>query len=535
MRRLLLLACLALPMSAAVGVSPANAADPVVMAAGDVACDSPGISSPGLCSQTYTSNLLLTQRNSSEGLAAVIAMGDLQYPSGGLSDFRNYFGPSWGRLGSLLRPAPGNHEYQTSGASGYFDYFASLGIPTGNRGEGWYSFDIGSWHFISLNSSDGCSPVKCSAGSPQETWLRNDLAATTQPCIAAYWHHPLSTVSGLKPLWQDLYDAGADFVLVGHTHGYTKPKAMNASGASDPAGPRQVIVGTGGKSGGVYGVLKLTLHANGADWRFVGSGATDSGSATCHGSPAPPPVVTAPLASFDASTSGLSATLRDTSTGSPTSWRWNFGDGSSATTQNPTHTYAQGGTYTVSLTAANTAGSSTATRQVTVSGGTTPPPAAGVTLVADTKANAGSPTKSYGTDTTLRIKSGEYQSYLRFTVSGLGSTPVTGATLVLRAVTQPGKPGGAVYVVGETLADGVTPWTEGNLTWNTMPGLGTRIGVIGTVDPSIDGGVVRVPLDAAAFKGDGTYSLGLATTSTSSSYFSSREGVAAPQLVLTQG
>jgi len=269
MRRLLLLAGAALCLAAA-GAPPASAADPVVMAAGDVACDSAGISTPGLCSQTYTSNLMLSQKASAEGLAGVLALGDLQYPSGGLSDFRSYFGPSWGRLGSLLRPAPGNHEYQTSGAAGYFDYFAGLGVPTGKRGEGWYSFDIGSWHFVSLNSSDGCSPVKCSAGSPQETWLRNDLAATTKPCIAAYWHHPLSSVSGLKPLWQDLYDAGADFVLVGHNHGYSKPKAMNASGASDPAGPRQVVVGTGGKSGGVYGVLKLTLHAIRADGRLVG-------------------------------------------------------------------------------------------------------------------------------------------------------------------------------------------------------------------------------------------------------------------------
>ena len=229
MRRLLVLVGVALSLCAAAGASPASAADPVVMAAGDVACNSTGTTTPRPVQPDVhlEPHAHPAQLRRGAGRRSWRS-GDLQYPSGGLADFRKYFDPSWGRLGSLLRPAPGNHEYQTSGASGYFDYFAGLGVPTGKRGEGWYSFDIGSWHFVSLNSSNGCSPVKCSAGSPQETWLRNDLAATTQPCILAYWHHPLSTVAGLKPLWQDLHDAGADFVLVGHTHTYSKPKAMNA-------------------------------------------------------------------------------------------------------------------------------------------------------------------------------------------------------------------------------------------------------------------------------------------------------------------
>ena len=104
----------------------------------------------------------------------------------------------------------------------------------------------------------------------------------------AYWHHPLSSAPKLKDMWQDLYDAGADFVLDGHVHGYKKPVARNASGVADPNGPREVVVGSGGKSSGVYGLLKLTLHADSADWRFVGSGATDSGTATCHGTATPP-------------------------------------------------------------------------------------------------------------------------------------------------------------------------------------------------------------------------------------------------------
>jgi hypothetical protein len=151
--------------------APAAVADPVVMAAGDIACASPGITSPGDCSHPYTANLLVAQRDSAEGLAAALAMGDLQYDRGSLSEFCRFFGPTWGRLGSLLRPVPGNHEYATSGAAGYFDYFRGLGVPTGARGQGWYSFDIGACHRVALNSSNGCSPVACTAGSPQEAWL----------------------------------------------------------------------------------------------------------------------------------------------------------------------------------------------------------------------------------------------------------------------------------------------------------------------------------------------------------------------------
>ena len=375
MRRLLLIPAAIVFLSAAMGTSVASA-DPVVMAAGDIACAAAGISTPGTCSQAYTANLLTTQRNSAEGLAAVLTLGDNQYENGGLSDYRNYFGATWGQVSGILHPALGNHEYQTSGAAGYFDYFSELGVATGNRGEGWYSFDIGRWHLVALNSSNACKPVSCAKGSPQELWLKHDLTSTQQPCILAYWHHPLSSVSAERDMWQDLYDAGADLVLVGHVHTYKKPVAHDASGSADPDGPREVVVGTGGKSGGIYGVLKLTLHDDSFDWRFVGSGTSDSGSAACHG-PAPPG--TKPTASFTATTSALTASFADTSTGSPTSWTWDFGDGATSSAQNPPHTYAQTGTYTVRLSATNARGTDTATQQVTVSGGQ--PPASGATLV----------------------------------------------------------------------------------------------------------------------------------------------------------
>jgi PKD repeat protein len=526
MRRHLLICAAVLLLSTAAGASAA-AGDPVIMAAGDIACASVGISSPGACSQAYTANLLTTQRNSTEGLAAVLTLGDNQYESGGLADFRRYFDPTWGQLKSVLHPALGNHEYQTSGAAGYFDYFSQLGVPTGNRGEGWYSFDVGSFHLVALNSSNGCKPVSCAKGSPQELWLKSDLANTRQPCVLAYWHHPLSSVSAERDMWQDLYDAGADLVLVGHVHTYKKPVAHDASGSPDPRGPREVVVGTGGKSGGIYGALKLTLHDAGFDWRFVGSGATDSGSAACHG-----PVQ--PTASFTAAASGLTATFTDTSAGTPTGWSWDFGDGSTAIAQNPTHAYAQAGTYTVKLTATNANGSATTTQQVTVGGGA--PPGSGVMLVDDARVNAGSPGSNYGKDTTLRVKTGVYRSFLKFTVSGLQSQ-VTGATLQLKSVTQRSPDGGDVYLVANTLKDGTTPWSESNVTWNTMADLGARkLGTAGAVDPATNNGTVTIPLDASAFAGgDGTYSLALDSHSSTSAYYSSKEGGAGAQLLLTTG
>jgi hypothetical protein len=170
------------------GAPAAFAADPVIMAAGDIACSTPGSASPGLCSDVYTSNLALAQRNSPEGLAALLAVGDTQYESGTTSEYANGFDLSWGRpeLRGVLRPVPGNHEYVTAGAAGYFSAFAGLGVNVGTSGQGWYSYDIGSWHLIALNSSNGCSPVSCAAGSAQETWLKADLAATRQPCLLAY-------------------------------------------------------------------------------------------------------------------------------------------------------------------------------------------------------------------------------------------------------------------------------------------------------------------------------------------------------------
>jgi PKD repeat protein len=368
--------------------SPALA-DPVVMAAGDVACSSQGTTTPGLCSQRYVAGLAVNQLGGPEGLSALLAIGDLQYESGGLADFRAYFGApdSWGQpaLRPVLRPVPGNHEYQTSGASGYYNYFAEIGVGVGTPGQGWYSFNVGSWHFIGLNSSDGCSKaVSCAKGSAQETWLANDLATNTQPCVAAYFHHPINTVGGrLHDLWQDLYDHGVELALVGHNHGYAKIVHRNAAGSVDPAGPGEIVVGTGGKSSGVYGLLKMTLHPNGMDYNFVGSGTSDSGSLSCDGStppPPPPPPPSPPTAGFSSSLSGRTLTVSDTSTGAPTSWAWDFGDGATSSVRNPpAHTYAVDGTYTVKLTATNAGGGTTTSKVIKVATSLPPTPPADAT------------------------------------------------------------------------------------------------------------------------------------------------------------
>ncbi|MGW2621258.1 metallophosphoesterase family protein [Micromonospora taraxaci] len=145
-------------------------------------------------------------------LRPVFTTGDNVYDSGTASQFSNYYEPTWGRHKSRTRPSPGNHDYNTSGATGYYNYF---GTSAGPSGRGYYSFDLGNWHVVSLNSN-----ISMSAGSTQEQWLRADLAATSKPCTLAYWHHPLFTSSSnhapstsTRPLYQALYDYNADVVV----------------------------------------------------------------------------------------------------------------------------------------------------------------------------------------------------------------------------------------------------------------------------------------------------------------------------------
>lgn len=285
----------------------ARAADPVVAAAGDIACDPADLSFNGGngtaagCRQRATSDLLI-----GGGFDAVLLLGDNQYLDGSLAKYQAVFHPTWGRLGSLLRPAPGNHEYVTPGASGYFDYF---GAAAGDRSRGYYSYDLGTWHVVALNSN--CADIGgCGAGSPQLQWLVADLDAHPRACTLAYWHHPRfsSGQHGDDPaydaFWQALYQAGADLVLVGHDHDYERFAPQDPSGHTDPEhGIREIVAGTGGRETRPFatvrpnsearnatdlGVLKLRLRTDGYDWEFLheaGGTFTDVGSAGCHNPP----------------------------------------------------------------------------------------------------------------------------------------------------------------------------------------------------------------------------------------------------------
>jgi hypothetical protein len=233
----------------------------------------------------------------------VVTLGDTVYDDGSPQQFSQCYNPSWGRHKSRTRPAPGNHDYNTDDAAGYFGYF---GTAAGDPDKGYYSYDLGAWHIVALNSN--CSDVGgCGEGSPQEQWLRQDLAAHPRACTLAYWHHPRFSFgkyddsTATKALWQALYDAGAEIVLAGHDHNYQRYAPLTPSGARDEArGIRQFVVGTGGKnhyalgsppptveaySDDTFGILRLTLREKSYDWEFIpaaGKTFTDSGSGTCH-------------------------------------------------------------------------------------------------------------------------------------------------------------------------------------------------------------------------------------------------------------
>jgi hypothetical protein len=233
----------------------------------------------------------------------VFTTGDNAYPSGSGWQFRHCYGPTWGRHYDRTRPAVGNHEYATTGASGYFHYF---GWRAGQPGRGWYTYNRGAWRIYVLNSN--CSRVGgCWVGSKQERWLRAELAAHPRECVLAYWHHPRfsSGFHGNEPavrgFWRTLHAAGADVVVNGHDHDYERFAPQDYRGELDVAhGIREFVVGSGGRelrplkalrpnsevaNADSFGVLKLTLGDGWYRWRFVAAGTspfTDSGTADCH-------------------------------------------------------------------------------------------------------------------------------------------------------------------------------------------------------------------------------------------------------------
>jgi hypothetical protein len=317
-RRSIVLLCvlasvaLAAAGGAARGVAPARAAsDPTIAAAGDIACKNPPRNNRRACRYDDVAALV-----AAGNYDRFLALGDDQYEYGRLKDFRQNYDVYFGDLMDITAPVPGNHEYGTTNASGYFRYFGALGHGPG----GYYSYDLGAWHVIALNSAICPAAVGCGPGDPQYQWLRADLAASDATCTLAYWHHPrydwlkyqhadwTEDYEFLKsaPFWHLLYAAGADVVLNGHNHNYSHWLPMDDEGNFDPRhGITQFVTGTGGRNlndfGAVstkpatfltgqtdeFGILQMTLHPTGYDYRFVStlgarSSFIDQGSGTCH-------------------------------------------------------------------------------------------------------------------------------------------------------------------------------------------------------------------------------------------------------------
>ncbi|MGZ4600090.1 chitobiase/beta-hexosaminidase C-terminal domain-containing protein [Oryzihumus sp.] len=298
--------------------------DPVVGAAGDIACDptapafNDGLGTDTDCRASQTVKLLT-------GVDAVLPLGDNQYECGGPAAYAQSYDPTWGVKKAITHPVPGDKDYQTTGGTdcpttpgaGYYQYFGSA---AGDPAKGYYSYDLGSWHVVALNTATcPVDPSFCAAGSAQEQWLQQDLAAHNTSCTLAYYQNPrwASTASGsggdttFQPIWQDLYSGGVDVVLNGDSHWYERFTPQDATGKQDLAhGVRQFIVGTGGAgldtpgapgpnsealNATTHGVIKLTLHNGSYDWSFNPDEGTftDSGSNGCHAAP-PVPDTTAP-------------------------------------------------------------------------------------------------------------------------------------------------------------------------------------------------------------------------------------------------
>jgi hypothetical protein len=290
--------------------APAVTPEPVRIAAvGDIACKNPPANNHRVCQYDDVAAAI-----AAGGYDRFLVLGDVQYEYGRYQDFVDNYDTYFGDLMSISEPVPGNHEYGTADAAGYFRYFGARAHGPG----GYYSYDLGSWHVIALNSAICPAATGCGPGDPQYEWLQTDLAANDATCTLAYWHHPrldwlkyqnadwtedyefLRT----KPFWDLLSDAGADVVLAGHNHNYSRWLPMNADLEADPQGIRQFIVGSGGRNinnlgsastrpdtfargwSDGFGFLELSLHDASYDWRFVPAEGqpnfVDEGTGTCH-------------------------------------------------------------------------------------------------------------------------------------------------------------------------------------------------------------------------------------------------------------
>ncbi|HEY6853586.1 MAG TPA: PKD domain-containing protein, partial [Gemmatimonadales bacterium] len=400
----------------------------------------------------------------------VFVTGDNAAPSGSSSDYGNCYDPTWGRQKARTYPAPGDVEYQTTGAAGYFGYF---GAAAGDATKGYYSYTLGTWHVVVLNSQ-----LSMALGSAQEQWLKADLAANSQQCTLAYWHLPLfysgataNTRASVKPLWDDLYAAGAEVVLNSHTRNYERFAPQRPDAVADSTyGIREFIVGTGGLGtwafgptapnsevrGQVYGVLRLTLDSLRYSWQFVpvtGTKFVESGSGTCHTAPIPVAKPGGPYhgegsITFDGSTSFSPQGYE------PLAYAWTFGDGASGTGVSPSHAYAAAGTYTVTLTVTDAHGTVSAAATTTALVQNTAPI---VNVGPDVRALPGQPAQVTTNFTDLGANGPwSYQIVWGDGTSSTGSATTQGAFRVSHTYAQVGLDSARVTVTdaaGSTGAD----------------------------------------------------------------------------------
>jgi hypothetical protein len=308
---------LALALGAMIVPSASATGAMTIAAAGDIACKPQGAyfdgSKANYCQFRATANAIRSEIHAGT-VQRVLALGDTQYSSGTTYQYANAYDPTWGTFKASTEPSPGNHEYGTAQASGYFQYFAPT-TPQISRGRYYYSYDLGSWHMIVIDSNCADLPgpswnpdAGCVNGSPEMNWLQNDLANHDVGCTLAYWHHPIfsSAETGydpkMLPMWRVLADAGVDVVLTGHRHVYERFAPLAADGTLDRTnGMVQFVVGTGGDDHGTlqssmapnevvrnnttFGYLKMTLGSGSYSWTFVpvtGGTFSDSGSRSCH-------------------------------------------------------------------------------------------------------------------------------------------------------------------------------------------------------------------------------------------------------------
>lgn len=276
--------------------SPTPGLDPIFVGAGDIAGSPSGASGNDEATAKVVESIIAAN----PGRVTVFAAGDLAYNAGTATEFASYYDPTWGRFKASTMPVPGNHEYGTTSAAGYFGYWGS---QAGDPAKGYYAFNLGTWRIYALNSE-----IAHGAGSTQEQWLRADLAANPTQCALAFTHHPRfssgthGSDTGMSPIWQALYDYNAEILLGGHDHNYQRFAPQTAAGVLDNArGVRQWVVGMGGiglytfatpitnsqaYNYSSYGVLKLTLHPTSYDFQYVGiagNSYTDSGTGVaCH-------------------------------------------------------------------------------------------------------------------------------------------------------------------------------------------------------------------------------------------------------------